>query len=71
MCEAHVRGAKRRVGGGYGRGVSPLPREFFLEDILETAQFGGTLILIYRCKTDPGKHQETQSGLQEAMSKLL
>ena len=40
MCEAHVRGAK----GGYGRGVSPLPREFFLEDILETAQFGGTLI---------------------------
>ena len=65
MCKAHVRGAKRRVGGGYGRGG-----EFFLEDILETAQFGSTLILIYRCKTGPGQHQETQSGLQEAMSIL-
>ena len=41
--KAHVRGAKRRAGGGYGRGVSPLPREFLFEDILETAQFGGTL----------------------------
>ena len=42
MCEVHVRGAKRRPGGGGGYGrVSPLPREF-LRGILETAQFGGT-----------------------------
>ena len=44
MCFAHVRGAKRRAGGGYrGVGVPP-PTCMFLEDILETAQFGGTLI---------------------------
>ena len=57
-------------GVGMGGGYPHVPHEFFLEDILEMAQFGGTLILIYRCKTGPGQHQETQSGLQEAMSKL-
>ena len=51
MCKAHERVAKRRVGEGMGGGCPPSHSVIFFEDLLEMARFGGTLIIIYRCKS--------------------